>query len=89
MAHMRAVSKGIVSGDRLVTHEEREWRSRRIAGGLKTLGISRGDCVAILMRNDIAFLEATFGAMMLGAYAVPINTLFILLPRVLPTSKSR
>jgi long-chain acyl-CoA synthetase len=73
MAHMRAVSKGIVSGDRLVTHEEREWRSRQIAGGLKNLGISRGDCVAILMRNDIAFLEATFGAMMLGAYAVPIN----------------
>jgi len=25
------------------------------------------------MRNDVAFLETTFGAMMLGAYAVPLN----------------
>jgi acyl-CoA synthetase (AMP-forming)/AMP-acid ligase II len=25
------------------------------------------------MRNDIAFLEASYAAMMLGAYAVPIN----------------
>jgi long-chain acyl-CoA synthetase len=71
--HMRAASKGIVSGDRLVTHKERESRSRQIAGGLNCLGISPGDCVAILMRNDIAFVEATLAAMMLGAYAVPIN----------------
>jgi long-chain acyl-CoA synthetase len=70
---MSARSQGIVSGDRLITHEERESRSRQFAGGLKSLGISRGDCVAILMRNDVAFLEATLGAMMLGAYAVPIN----------------
>src|SRR5262245_50552569 len=70
---MIARSQGIVSGDRLITHEERESRSRQFAGVLKSLGISRGDCVAILMRNDVAFLEATLGAMMLGAYAVPIN----------------
>jgi hypothetical protein len=70
---MSARSQGIISGDRLITHEERESRSRQFAGGLKSLGITRGDCVAILMRNDVAFLEATLGAMMLGAYAVPIN----------------
>ena len=70
---MSARSQGIISGDRLITHEGRESRSRQFAGGLKSLGITRGDCVAILMRNDVAFLEATLGAMMLGAYAVPIN----------------
>jgi long-chain acyl-CoA synthetase len=70
---MSATSKGIISGDRLITHEQREESSRRIATGLKELGIERGDCVAILMRNDVAFLEVTIGAMMLGAYAVPLN----------------
>ena len=70
---MSAISKGIISGERAVSHEEREAQSRRIAGGLKALGVGQGDCVAILMRNDIAFLEATLGTMMLGAYAVPLN----------------
>ena len=70
---MSALSKGIISGERAVSHEEREAQSRRIAGGLKALGVGQGDCVAILMRNDIAFLEATLGTMMLGAYAVPLN----------------
>jgi long-chain acyl-CoA synthetase len=27
----------------------------------------------MLMRNDIAFIEAAYGAMWLGAYAVPVN----------------
>jgi acyl-CoA synthetase (AMP-forming)/AMP-acid ligase II len=27
----------------------------------------------MLMRNDIAFIEAAYGAMRLGAYAVPVN----------------
>src|SRR5262249_18602230 len=70
---MSARSQGITSGDRIVTHEQCEAKSLHIAGGLRHLGINRGDCVAILMRNDIAFLEATLGTMMLGAYAVPLN----------------
>ncbi|MGB3865251.1 MAG: acyl-CoA synthetase, partial [Xanthobacteraceae bacterium] len=45
----------------------------RIAGGMQRLGVGPGDCVCILMRNDIAFLEAAYAAMTLGAYAVPIN----------------
>src|SRR5690606_14141898 len=40
---------------------------------LDALGVGQGDCVAILMRNDIAFLEASYAAIRLGAYAVPIN----------------
>ncbi|QCK85598.1 long-chain fatty acid--CoA ligase [Phreatobacter aquaticus] len=68
-----ALSTGIVSGSRAASQAEVETRSRHIAGGLKALGVGAGDCVAILMRNDIAFLEATYAAMMLGAYAVPVN----------------
>jgi long-chain acyl-CoA synthetase len=35
--------------------------------------VAPGECVAMLMRNDIAFMEAAYAAQTLGAYAVPIN----------------
>jgi len=70
---MAARSKGIVSGNRIRSKQEFGLRARRIAGGLRALGVGAGDSVAILMRNDIAFLETSLAAMMLGAYAVPIN----------------
>ena len=44
-----------------------------MAGGLAALGVGPGDCVAILMRNDIPYLIASYGAIALGAFAVPIN----------------
>lgn len=64
---------GIASGDRVIDRAAFEARVDRAAAGLAALGIRQGDCVAILMRNDIAFLEASFAAIRLGAYAVPIN----------------
>ncbi|MBI3516254.1 MAG: AMP-binding protein [Proteobacteria bacterium] len=67
------VCHSIVSGARRTNAAEIERRTRAIAGGLQTLGVRQGDCVAILMRNDIAFLEASYATMMLGAYAVPLN----------------
>src|SRR6267154_1467595 len=64
---------GIVSGLRKRTHAEVADRAARIAGGLQRLGVKQGDSVCILMRNDIAFIEAAYAAMRLGAYAVPVN----------------
>src|ERR1700704_5085954 len=64
---------GIISGDRRRTHAEVADRTGRIAGGLQKLGVRQGDSVCILMRNDIAFIEAAYAAMRLGAYAVPVN----------------
>ena len=64
---------GITSGDRRRTHAEVAERVARIAGGLHGLGVRQGDSVCILMRNDIAFIEAAYGAMRLGAYGVPVN----------------
>src|SRR5260370_22479358 len=68
-----ALFLGIISGDRKRSHAEVADRAGRIAGGLQRLGVRQGDSVCILMRNDIAFIEAAYGAMRLGAYAVPIN----------------
>src|ERR1700712_2155116 len=67
---------GIISGDRHRTHAEAADRASRIAGGLQKLGVKQGDSVCILMRNDIAFIEAAYAVMRLGAYAVPVNWQF-------------
>lgn len=64
---------GIASGDRRRAHAEVADRADRIASGLAKVGVKQGDCVCMLMRNDIAFLEAAYAAMRLGAYGVPIN----------------
>jgi long-chain acyl-CoA synthetase len=64
---------GIISGQRKRTHAEIADRAARIAGGLQKLGVKQGDSVCILMRNDIAFIEAAYAVMRLGAYAVPVN----------------
>jgi long-chain acyl-CoA synthetase len=64
---------GIISGERRRDHAEVAGRAARIAGGLHRLGVKQGDSVCILMRNDIAFIEAAYAVMRLGAYAVPVN----------------
>lgn len=67
---------GIVSGERRRSHAEVADRASRIAGGLCALGVGQGDSVCVLMRNDIAFLEAVYAVMLLGAYAVPANMIY-------------
>src|ERR1700693_5422283 len=64
---------GLSSGHSKRSHAVVADRAGRIAGGLQRLGVKQGDSVCILMRNDIAFIEAAYGAMQLGAYAVPVN----------------
>lgn len=67
------MASGIVSGSRRIDHGDLAAHAQRMAGGLAALGVGPGDCVAILMRNDIPFLIASYGAIALGALAVPIN----------------
>ena len=64
---------GIISGERRRGRDEIADRADRIASGLQKLGVKQGDSVAMLMRNDIAFIEAAYAAMRLGAYGVPVN----------------
>src|SRR6184192_1845217 len=65
--------RGIISGDSKRSHAEVADRADRIAFGLQKLGVGQGDSVCMLMRNDIAFIEAAYAAMRLGAYGVPVN----------------
>ncbi len=45
----------------------------RGASGLASIGVGEGDAIALLLRNDTVFLEATIATGMVGAYAVPMN----------------
>ena len=63
----------LLSGQRSVTHKALEQRTRRAVHGLQLLGIQPGDCIALFLRNDFAFFEASFAATTLGAYPVPLN----------------
>ena len=63
----------LVSGARRIGGAALDERVRRAAAGLAALGVARGDCVAILMRNDIPFIETAYAAQALGAYSVPVN----------------
>jgi long-chain acyl-CoA synthetase len=63
----------ILSGSRTMTTEELNLRAAKAASGLKSLSIGAGDTIALYLRNDLAFLEATFAAGLVGAYPVPAN----------------
>ena len=63
----------IVSGKRRLTIEEMKARGRRAAAGLLTLGVEPGDSIAVMLRNDFPFFEASEAAGQVGAYVVLVN----------------
>jgi acyl-coenzyme A synthetase/AMP-(fatty) acid ligase len=56
-----------VGDDRSFTYAELAGRVRRLANGLRRLGVGRGDRVARLGPNHPAFLEALFASGLVGA----------------------
>lgn len=64
---------GIRSGERFVPRGELLGQAARATRALASLGVGEGDSVALLLRNDIAFFEASYALAALGAYAVPVN----------------
>jgi long-chain acyl-CoA synthetase len=67
------MSSWVKFGARVHPREGVEDRARRAANAFAALGIGAGDVVAVLMRNDFPFLEATIAAGYLGAYVTPVN----------------
>lgn len=48
-------------------------RAERAASGFAALGVAEGDVIAVMLRNEPAYLEAMCAARALGAYLCPIN----------------
>ena len=71
----RAAPDGValIAGYRSLTYAELAGRVRRLANGLRTLGVAKGDRVAWLGPNHPAFLESLFAAGLLGAALAPVN----------------
>ncbi len=63
----------IVSGARRLTTAGMSERAARAASGLASLGVVAGDIVALFLRNDLAFFEASTAVGLLGAYPTPVN----------------
>lgn len=67
------IDSGIVSGKRYLSTQALATNAAKAASALHSAGVSQGDVVALLLRNDFAFFEATRGATLLGATTVPMN----------------
>ena len=63
----------IISGERRIATDALVERAARAASGLAALGVGRGDTVALYLRNDLPFFEASYAAGLIGAYPTPVN----------------
>ena len=63
----------LISRARSLTYAELAERVQRLANGLRSLGVGRGDRVAWLGPNHTAFLESLFAVGQLGAVLAPVN----------------
>jgi long-chain acyl-CoA synthetase len=80
--HPRAIATvfGAVVAGRLLeaslTYAELDGLADRFAAGLQSLGVRKGDRVALLLPNCPQFVIAFFGALRAGAVIVPCNPLY-------------
>jgi long-chain acyl-CoA synthetase len=63
----------LISGERRVDLGDINRRAAKAASGLRSLGVGAGDVVALVLRNDFAFFEASYAAGLIGAYPTPVN----------------
>jgi fatty-acyl-CoA synthase len=58
------------------TYDDLLEKARSAAGAMQAMGLRRGDHVGILMGNDERWLSLFYGAALIGAVTVPVNTRF-------------
>jgi long-chain acyl-CoA synthetase len=63
----------LICSEESITYAELDARVGRVAGGLKALGVQKGDRVAMVLGNSIEFVVVMFAIARLGAMAVPLN----------------
>ena len=63
----------LVQGDRRFTFAQHDLAARRVARGLRSLGVAKGDRVAIVSANNPEWVITFWACAVLGAVAVPLN----------------
>jgi fatty-acyl-CoA synthase len=69
-------AEALVTRNGRFTYKQLLELSKTAAGSLQALGIRKGDHVGILMGNDERWLSLFYGAALMGAVTVPVNTRF-------------
>lgn len=75
-ARERPAAEAVVTHSTRLSYDELLRDAKSIAGYLQSVGIGRGDHVGILMGNDEKWLVLFYGAALVGAVTVPVNTRF-------------
>jgi carnitine-CoA ligase len=57
-----------------VTFGQALTRAEQAAAGLSAVGVKKGETLALMLANSLEFLDLWFGAALLGAVIVPVNT---------------
>ncbi len=72
----RGARDALVTDNARLTWIELHAKSLEAARALYALGVRPGDHIGILMGNNVAWVSLFFGAAMMGAVTVPVNTRF-------------
>ncbi|OPY80553.1 MAG: Long-chain-fatty-acid--CoA ligase [Syntrophorhabdus sp. PtaU1.Bin153] len=64
----------IVHGKARVTYSEIDTRADNLAHHLLSMGVQKGDRIALLMENCVEYVISYYGIMKAGAVAVPLNS---------------
>ena len=70
---LRGDRVALIGDDRTVTYAQFNAATRRLAAGLRDLGVRRGDRVAIVAENSVDLLTVLGATARLGAAFVPVN----------------
>ena len=66
-------TSALICGDRRLTYADMDVEVSALAAGLAAQGVERGDRVALLLGNDLAFPLLVFATLRLGAVVVPLS----------------
>lgn len=75
-AYNRPDKKALIIDDKAVSYREINKRANKIGNSLISLGVAKGDRVALFLPNCREFIEVFFGALKIGAIVLPMNILY-------------
>src|SRR5690606_27761972 len=68
--------EALVTRDKRLTYGHLSSLAKQAAGAMQAMGLKHGDHVGVLMGNDEKWLALFYGAALIGAVTVPVNTRF-------------